>query len=277
MKEKTVDLHIHSFYSDGTMSPEEIVVEALSNGVGLLAIADHNTLEGNIKLLNLSEKYKFEYITAVELDSIDNGVDVHILGYGVDVTNQEFCNFVESNRLLLEEVNIGLIKNMENDFEEISVSDYNTFQYDRKLGGWKALHYFIHKKLTNSLMDGLEFYSKYGNSYSSVSFPDIKVVCESIHRAGGKAILAHPGVTFKTDTISEFEKEVLRLVSMGLDGIECYYPLHSEEVISTCLNICNDNDLIITTGCDCHGSFIEDAKIGQMGITKSKLVLKDLV
>ncbi|WP_105616433.1 PHP domain-containing protein [Vallitalea okinawensis] len=277
MKEKIVDLHIHSFYSDGTMSPQEIVTKALTKGVGLLAIADHNTLEGNIELSNLSEKYKLDFISAVELDSIDNGVDVHILGYGIEVTNQEFCDFVDSNKRLLEEVNIRLIEKMENDFKEISVSEYITFQYDRKLGGWKALHYFMHKNLTVNLMDGIKFYSKYGNSYSSVNFPDIKTVCESIHRAGGKAILAHPGLTIKSDNIPDFKKEVLRMVNMGLDGIECYYPLHSNEVISACVNICRDKDLIITTGSDYHGSFIEDAEIGEMDIPKSKLVLKDLV
>ena len=79
-----VDLHLHSYYSDGTMSPEEIVRAAVANQVGLLAITDHNVLTAVGELEELSREYGITYLSGVELDSIDLGSDIHVLGYGVD-------------------------------------------------------------------------------------------------------------------------------------------------------------------------------------------------
>lgn len=277
MEKNFADLHIHSYYSDGTMSPEDIVKEALSKKIGLIAIADHNTLDGSRELLKVSKKYRIECISAVELDSLYNGEDVHILGYGVDLYDKAFCDLVKSNSHLLEEVNIKLIRNMEKDYAEISVDDYNAYEYDQRQGGWKALHYFMHKKLTTKLKEGFMYYSKYGDSYSKVSFPNIQVVCDYIHNAGGKAVLAHPGVTIDKEQISQFENEVRKIIGLGVDGIECYYPTHTDEQIRVCLQICKDENLIITSGSDCHGSFLESSEMGGLYITREELVLTDLI
>lgn len=276
MLEKTADLHIHSFYSDGTMSPQEIVDEALARGVGLIAIADHNKLEGSLELDKLCDRFNIHYLSAVELDSLDNGVDVHILGYGIDMQDQEFRDFVQKNRTLLDDISIKLIEKMENDISTITLDDYLSFEYDNKNGGWKALHYFMERGLTKSLIEGFSFYSEYDRSYNCVDFPSVSLVCQYIHKAGGKAVLAHPGILIKETDIDVFKEEVLRIIGLGLDGIECYYPAHTEEVTRVCLEICKENNLIITAGSDCHGAFGK-TKVGDMDIPISKLELKDII
>jgi DNA polymerase III alpha subunit len=151
MTEKTADLHIHSYYSDGTMSPEEIYKAALKNQVGILAITDHDILEGSRQLQVLCKGSDIRYISGVELDALDQGVNVHILGYGVDLNKKDFVSFVKQNRIYLDTVNSKLIERMEKDYENISLADYNDYHYDRTKGGWKALHYLFKKGLTSNL------------------------------------------------------------------------------------------------------------------------------
>lgn len=275
MLEKIADLHIHSFYSDGTMSPKEILITAFNRNVGILAITDHDILDGSVELMKLCGKYDIKYISGVEIDVIDSGINYHILGYGVNLEDKVFCDFIEQNCILLEEVNIKLIEKMQNDYECITLSDYLNFTYDKRMGGWKALHYFVKKGLTKSLYEGFMLYSKYEHSYNCVQFPSIKLACKYIHNAGGKAILAHPGKVINETNIDDFKKELLRIINLGIDGIECYYPSHTEDITNVCIEICEDRNLLITCGSDCHGEF-EDTEIGEMNIPIENLRLGDI-
>lgn len=273
---KFADLHVHSYYSDGTMSPKEILIEASRKGIGVLAITDHDILDGSVEIMKFQDKYNIKCISGVEIDAIDNGVNYHILGYDVNIEDKKFCDFIKKNHIMLEEVNIKLIEKMQHDYENVSLSDYFNFTYDRRKGGWKLLHYFIEKGLTENLFGGFSLYAKYKHSYDCVQFPSIELACKHIHDAGGKAILAHPGKVIKETNIDSFNNEVLRIINLGIDGIECYYPLHTKEITSACIEICEDRDLLITCGSDCHGEF-EDTKIGEMNIPIEKLNLGDIL
>ena len=276
MTNKIADLHIHSYYSDGTMSPEEILNIAVKKNIGLLSITDHDILEGSMELLGLKKYTDIKCISGVELDAVDLGINFHILGYGVDLSNENFKSFVSGNRKLLEDVNIILIEKIQKDYPNITLADYEKFEYDRNKGGWKALHYFIEKGLTKKLFEGILLYAKYGNPYTCVKFPTIENVCKHIHNAGGKAVLAHPGKIIKNNVISDFIEELNQVISLGVDGIECYYPSHSKEVTDACLEVCKKNNLLITCGSDCHGKFL-DTEIGQLPIPLDKLVIGELL
>lgn len=274
--DRYVDLHLHSYYSDGTMSPEEVVRAAVANQVGVLAITDHNVLTAVGELAELSRVYGIAYLPGVELDSIDQGVDIHILGYGVDIHNAEFAQFVKNNRAILDNISIRLIQDMEKDYEDISLADFNAFTYDKGKGGWKALHYFLDKGLTESLREGFSIYNKYGITNDSGDYPSISEVLRQIHNAGGKAILAHPGVSIKETEQELFRLRLLQLLEQGFDGIECYYPTHSAEITNLCLEVCREQKLLITTGSDCHGDF-GYSEVGELKIGLNQLVLGELM
>lgn len=164
---------------------------------------------------------------------------------------------------------------MAKDFEYITLSDYLNFTYDKRLGGWKALHYLIKKGITKDVFEGFMLYSKYETPHSCVEFPSIELICNYIHNAGGKAVLAHPGKVIKKTNINDFKKELLKISALGIDGIECYYPSHTEDITNVCLEICEDKNLLITCGSDCHGEF-QDTEIGEMNIPIEKLNLGDI-
>lgn len=275
MTGRYVDLHIHSCYSDGSMTPDEIVNAALKKEIGVLAVADHDATEGSARIKSLCKQHDIVYIPAVEVDALEKKTNFHILAYNFDINDQEFSQFLEHVRFLLDEFSVKLIETMQKDNSGITLSEYMKFDYDRNLGGWKALHYLKYKGLTSTLKEGIRFYPRYDITYDKSGFPSISSVCYRIKKAGGYAVLAHPGELLDSSDMAAFSKELRRIISLGLDGIECYYPTHSESVTQACLDICAEKDLLITAGSDCHGVFGK-TEVGEIKIPMEKVSLKGL-
>lgn len=267
-----VDMHVHSWHSDGTMSPVEIVEAAVQSGVGVLAVADHNFLDGNIETQKLCEVHGINCIPAVELDTLDGETNFHILAYDFDVENRQFAEYVKHMRFLLDESSVRLVERMQSDYPSVSIADFMEFQRDKWLGGWKCLQYFMCKGITSSLRDGMKFYVDYEVGWKECGYPTIAATIYRIKRAGGYSVLAHPGEVIDTSDIVWFKHELRRIVSLGIDGVECYYPSHSAEITNACLELCNEHNLFITAGSDCHGEFGRTkTHVGQMGITTQQI------
>ena len=84
--------------------------------------------------------------------------------------------------------------------------------------------------------------------------------------------MAHPGEVLDFSDIGRFKEELRRIIALGIDGIECYYPSHSAEVTNACLELCDEHSLYITAGSDCHGDFgRKKTYVGEMGIITDKL------
>ncbi len=269
-----VDLHNHSTYSDGTMTPKEILEAAKKANVSVLAITDHDVLEGSRELLRISSSEKIKVISGVEIDALDDGVNIHVLGYGVDLNNETFCRRIKENREKLDDISVQMIRKMEAAGLPVSPEEFVNAQYDMKDGGWKALYYMVDKGITESLDDGFAMYGKYECGYDIVDFPSVQEAACWIHEAGGIAILAHPGVSIwkKDMPLTQFQTKLEQLLRQGLDGVECFYPKHTSDITRICLAVCKDHQLCITTGSDCHGEF-EEARLGELRIRPEFLEL----
>ena len=249
-----VDLHIHTYYSDGTMSPKEVVEDAKRKNLGIIAITDHDVLDSYEELKVEAEKAGIIAIRGVEIDSIFEGHLVHLLAYKFE-DNEKLFKLINHAKEQLLETSIELIRRMENDYEGISLEDYNSYEYERRKGGWKGIHYLHDRKITEGLFDGVKFYGKYDCGHEKFAFPSVGEVCNTVHDANGYVVLAHPCNYYsnknKEDTLEKLEI----LKSLGIDGVECYYPANSDLMTNTCLEFCKDNNLIITAGSDGHGDF----------------------
>ena len=270
MAKPYADLHIHSLFSDGSLSPEEIVQSAVENDIGLLAVADHNVAEGSLAVQKLCLTSGIHCISAVEIDALDGNTNIHILAYGVDFNDAAFRNYLSHTRFLLDECSVKLVEAMQADYIGVSLSDFFDFSFNRRLGGWKGLHYMYEKGITASLKEGIPMYRKHGVIPSNSGFSTVAAAAHRIHRAGGHAVLAHPGEVFDTSDITNFKKEVARVMAYGLDGIECYHPRHSLKVTQACLEYCRKRNLLITGGSDSHGVF------AGAGIGALKIMVDDL-
>ena len=249
-----VDLHIHTYYSDGTMSPKEVVEDAKRKNLGIIAITDHDVLDSYEELKVEAEKAGIIAIRGVEIDSIFEGHLVHLLAYKFEDYEKLFKLINHAKEQLLE-TSIELIRRMENDYEGISLEDYNSYEYERRKGGWKGIHYLHDRKITEGLFDGVKFYGKYDCGHEKFAFPSVEEVCNTVHDANGYVVLAHPCNYYSNKNKEEILEKLEILKNLGIDGVECYYPANSDLMTNTCLEFCKDNNLIITAGSDGHGDF----------------------
>lgn len=270
-KQNLADLHIHSLFSDGTMTPAEIFETAAQNGLSVFAVTDHNTLAGARALFSLPKKEGIRRVAGVELDGMALELNLHILAYGIDLDSEIMDRTAAECARRLEEVNVKLIQKLAAEIPSITVEDYLAFPDDHPEGGWKALYYFREKGLTQRIRGGFEIYGRYNHDYSCVEFLPVEELCRVIHLAGGKAVLAHPGKSIP-GFLSEVMEKIGKLAEMGLDGIECRYPAHSPEMTEALVRFCRERDLLVTSGSDCHGTF-EGIEIGGLGVRQSDLTL----
>ena len=270
------DLHIHSLYSDGSYSPAEILRRAEENGVGLISICDHNVVQGTLEALLLAREYDIKAIPGVEIDAMHEGTDIHILCYGADLTNEALLSRIRHARAMLDKMSADLLERMIPEYPMLSIAEYEAFPHNSDMGGWKLLQYFLAKGVTSDLKDGFPLYDRYGVTYAQAGFDSAEEIVRHIHAAGGRAVLAHPGVVFPTEWMSVFEARLQSALDLGMDGVECHYLRHSPEITRRCIQICRDRSLMITAGSDCHGAFNRNA-IGQTQTRIDQLELMGLI
>lgn len=261
------DLHIHSKYSDGSYSPEEIVRIAKASNVHLISVCDHNLVRGTLEILPIAENAGIRAIPGCEIDGIFEGLDLHILCYNADFQDENLLARIRHARYILDEMSVELLRRMLKDYPRLSMEDYEAFEHDYRRGGWKMLQYLQARHVTSDLKAGFPLYDKYGVTYAEAGFDCAETILSAVHAAGGKAVLAHPGVVFPSERLDVFEKWVRRAMELGFDGIECHYPKHPGGMVRRLEAICAEKNLITTAGSDCHGAFNHN----QIGQTKTEV------
>lgn len=246
------DLHIHTCYSDGTQTPEEVAAAAHEKGLEVISVCDHNTIKAYPHLRPACEKAGLRLIQGVELDVAWRKRTLHLLGYHFDPQDADFLALMGKTRRELEQISVEMVRKMLDDYPFLSMDDYEAYDYPPGEGGWKGLHYLRARGLTRELMEGLAFHQKYGG-FQPDYYP-IEEACRAVRKAGGVPVLAHPGCWWP-QIPEDFEEILDDLRSRGLGGIECYYPEHSEEMTRFCVDYCHTHDMRVTCGGDGHGGF----------------------
>lgn len=262
-QEKLIDLHTHTSYSDGELTPDELVDLALKTNVGTLAITDHDTILG---LKNIS-KDKFEktrIISGIELSVRVEKGQMHILGYGIDKDNVELNNTLEQLYKNNRNYFISLIQILQEDYNIEFVPN----EVEKLINGMGNLgRPHIAKLLmkygyVNSVQEAFDKYLvDIYNKVGYVKGMDYKDCIELILKSGGIPVLAHP----KTLKLSSFEliNLIKHLVDCGLQGIEVYHSMHSDFEASQYIQIANELNLLVSGGSDFHGYTSKpDIKLG---------------
>lgn len=254
-EKQKIDLHIHTTYSDGTFTPSEIINKAKDKELAYIAITDHNEFRGSKEAYKIAPKM---VIPGVEIDSIIDDINVHILAYNFDYNDLDFSNFIDKNREMLFKVDDGFIDVLISNGYNITIDEYNKYVHNPRNGGWKALNFAIEKKIVNNIKDYFMLMNKYNYSHAIVPFPSVKEVIDRIHKANAIAVLAHPYKTFPKDKLIHYLNTIL---DYGIDGIEAYYYNTSDDDINIVKKFALDHDLVTTVGNDYHGTFT-DSELG---------------
>jgi predicted metal-dependent phosphoesterase TrpH len=250
------DFHIHSTYSDGSSSLEEIFKTAKEKNVQAISITDHDTILGLSKVDELSKKFSIPFIPGVEFTAVEKGIKFHVLAYNIDAASLELINYSKEllnflNSKSLKQIDILKKNGISIDAEEYFKQSKGGPLYRAKLlRTLSAKGYIREEKIMNML--GI-FFSKNGICYieEDYDYYDFESICKLIKRNDGLVVLAHPSKIKKKNEY--LYKELIN--SELLDGIEVYHPSVNEEVKAELKNIIKRKDLLTTGGSDYHGIF----------------------
>lgn len=241
------DLHVHTTASDGTESPEEVVAQAASTGLGALAVADHDTVEGIEPAVEEGRRRGLEVLPAIELGTEHLGREIHMLGYMIDVCSPEFLEELAFFRDTRLERVTRMVARLNRLGLRISLQRVLEIAGSGSVGRPHIARALVEKGLAWSVEEAFNRYIGEGRPGFEPRFKYSPArAVRLVRRAGGVAVLAHPG-------LAGAEYLVPPLVTEGLLGIEVYHPGHSPEVIKFLLGLCQQYGLVATGGSDYHG------------------------
>ncbi len=239
----TFDLHLHSHFSDGNWSPEELVDEAHNRNLRTIALTDHDTTDGIEHARKHAVQYNMEIIPAIEISTQRQGKDLHVLGYFIDEQNNSL------KQLLAEQKNIR-VSHVERLAKKAGIDPDFILNFNVKGTIGKA---HIAKALVacEAAVDLNQAYFEYlmpnGKFYQPRNFVDTAHAVKVLNQSGAIAVLAHPPKENLESIIEE-----LKLV--GLSGIEAYHALFGQNT-EHILDLAKEYDLLVTGGSDCHGPY----------------------
>lgn len=265
---KIIDMHTHTNYSDGDLSPQELIRLAIDKRIGTLAITDHDTIEG-IKKVNRNENIivdsGIEIINGIELSAKTDKGRMHILGYGIDLKNKALNkkmidlkdNSINSVLSIMEQIKRDYgIRFGYDDIKELVNANHN-------LGRPDLAKLCVKYGYATSSQDAFDKYliDAHNKTRQTSKGLQYQECLELIKNSGGIPVLAHP----KSLELSEKEFLILlkEMINCGLKGIEVYHSSHSKEEMNYYLEIANRYGLLISGGSDFHGKTVKpDIELG---------------
>ena len=244
------DLHIHSCFSDGILSPKEILDEVISTSLESIAITDHDNIQGSIEAQKINRRngYDLEIIPGIEFSCLENRQDFHIIGLFIDYDSpylNETIDVMQKKRIdsIKKIVKFLNQKNINISFEDIlSLANGSVGRPHVALD-------LINKRYANNVNEAFDKYLS-NKILFNIREPRMNVskAIITIKKSGGIPIWAHPNIKD-----INFEKNLQEFIVMGLAGIEVASPrygLNRQEII---MNVCSKYNLLLSGGSDFHG------------------------
>jgi predicted metal-dependent phosphoesterase TrpH len=246
-KSRSADLHLHTNFSDGTYTPEEVVNLAVRKNLSAIALTDHDTVEGCDRAAAASAAAGLLFIPGTELTAEQDENEIHILGYFLDTRNppllEAMTRFqaVRQNRIHEMVARLNAL--------DIPLRSESVFALAncRSPGRPHVARALVNDGFCGTLDEAFERFLK---KHRPAFVPKMKIsaltAIHLIHQAGGLAVMAHPG-------LNRSDQVIPTLVDAGLDGIECFHTKHASATSQHYLQIAARHKLLVTGGSDCHG------------------------
>jgi predicted metal-dependent phosphoesterase TrpH len=256
-----IDLHIHSTYSDGLLSPAEIIQIASKRGLKAISITDHDTVAATSSAGELGQKVGLEVVPGIEIGVAYEDCEVHLLGYFIDSDNnslKEYANLLLASR---EDRAREIVKVLQK--RGINIS-YELVQ--QKADGAPIGRPHVAQVLVEEgyVFSSYEAFEKYLGDKKCCDIPKLNIglerAVEIIKESHGLVFLAHPA------TIECCRDVIDQLVSFGLDGIETIHPKHGYEKRKHFSALAQQNNLLESGGSDCHGGRDGNIMLGTLPV-----------
>lgn len=242
------DLHVHTSASDGTENPAEVVEKAGKAGLTALAVTDHDTIRGVAPALEAGREIGITVLPGVELAAEEEDGEVHLLGYLFDPHHP----LLREELARLEKARLARVERMVEKIRALGIplalERVLALAGEGTVGRPHVARALVEIGAVGSVA---EAFARYLERHGPAYVPRLKMAPEEavllIRRAGGVAVLAHPG-------LSRCEELIPRLVSAGLQGLEVYHPEHTPQMVEHYRGLCRRYGLLATGGSDYHGA-----------------------
>ncbi len=248
----SIDLHVHSHFSDGTQSPAELVCLAAKSGVSALAITDHDTMAGVAEALAAGLEYGVEVVPGLEISVIHKKKALHILGYFMDPLNRDLAAALSVLQEARDGRNEKIIGKLQVLGVDATVEELAEISGVGQTGRPHIAKLLINHGLVRSMPQAFdEYLKKDGKAYVARFAYSAEEAIGFITAAGGLAVLAHPIQVDKT--LCSLKTLLPELKHYGLEGIETYYPTQKKKMRKRIRKFAEEYDLLLTGGSDYHG------------------------
>lgn len=254
-----IDLQVHSTYSDGRDTVEELFEMAEENNLAVLSITDHDTVGGMEEIIKLGQKTNIQVIPGIEVTTEYYGKRLHMLGYGFDYTHSALVSYIDAYANYRKKHYSAQLEKLISFLPKDKVGLVDVFKYTDAKSSFHFMpglvRYLYQCGVVEEESDGFR-YLQYIDSDRPIITPQEAIVL--IHQAEGKAVLSHPfapKISLKsiTQDLGKQEKIIRELAEQGMDGVECYQSGHSDEDVVHCNELAGKYSLLITAGSDWHG------------------------
>ena len=245
-----IDLHLHTTASDGRSTPFELVEQAASAGLTVMAVTDHDTTASVQEVLQRASDRGIDAIPGIEVTAVEDGRDVHVLGYFLNPSDDVFGLFLTGQRgarvaratAIAERLSaLGMPVDLGSLLRDAPGSSARSIGRPQLA---RAMVAAGHVRDTREAFDN--WLGRDGPAFVPRSGPSPERVIEAIHAAGGLASLAHPGRT-------NIDARIPALARAGLDAIEVYHSDHAADAVERYRALARELDLLTTGGSDFHG------------------------
>ncbi|MCL5097989.1 MAG: PHP domain-containing protein [Candidatus Omnitrophica bacterium] len=241
------DLHLHTRFSDGTYTPDELTAEARRLDLAALALTDHDTVEGCAPMAIACQAADIEFFSGTELTAELDGHELHFLGYFIDIHNQNLLSKIATFQVVRQNRVREMVARLNHLNIPLEASAVFALANCRSPGRPHVGRALVQAGFCANLDEAFDRFLK---RHRPAWVPKFKMsafeAIELIHRAGGLAVLAHPG-------LNRYDQAIPELAEAGLDGLECFHSKHSPENSQHYLRLAHECRLLVTGGSDCHG------------------------
>ncbi len=255
------DLHVHTDASDGQFSPFQVISLAKEKGVNLLAITDHDTLDGLNKIREQALETDIDILPGVEI-SAGGDNEVHILGYGIHEGMRRLHALLQDMRKEREERVRRMIDKLQTLGMPIDLDEIASPQAD-SLGRAHIGRAMVRKGLADSIYDAFERFLSPGRpGFEPRPKRKVSQVVRLLREEGAVPVIAHPGL-LKMDP-EDLRPLLKEWKDEGLMGLEAYHPAHLPSMTRTWDGLARKSGLLVTGGSDFHGQDGRHMDIGAM-------------
>jgi 3',5'-nucleoside bisphosphate phosphatase len=258
--EKLIDLHTHSTASDGSLSPDDLVIYAKRKGAAAISLTDHDTIEGLGTALAAGKELGLEVIPGLEISAQFPGGSMHILGYYIDPSDPKLNRELDRLQEARRERNPKIIKKLQSLGFPISYDQVQAIAKGQ-IGRPHIAQTLFHMGAVSSIEEAFQKYlTKGAPAYEEKLRFSPQEAISMIIQAGGIPVLAHP-FTLNYSSLRDLKGIVEKLKDDGLKGIEVIYSEHTSDQTRDYFSLVTELELIFTGGSDFHGDLKKDVDL----------------